>query len=147
MKPGRSATFSTTLFQPPGFCGSPFGIGREPDAPGPLSGICESPSDVRKRRELLVFQREPELLRVKRDGARDNVYGHMRALAQVLELLESTVLLAAVHDPLRRGRTNPGQRLSSQGTSAPSRIASIVVAYWAIRAAWSTPLMIRRAFL
>ena len=74
-------------------------------------------------------------------------YACIPELRIIFELLESTVLLACVNDALRRGRANPGQCRRGQGTSAPSRIASIVVAYWAIRAAWSTPLMIRRAFL
>jgi hypothetical protein len=38
--------FNTSRFQPADACCCPSGIGREPDAPGPLSRICASPSDT-----------------------------------------------------------------------------------------------------
>jgi multicopper oxidase len=46
MNAGRSVTRSTTRFHPPGSCGWPFGIGRDPDACGPLRSICASPNDT-----------------------------------------------------------------------------------------------------
>ena len=42
----RSATRITMRFHPPGRCGSPDGIGRDPDAPGPLSSTWKFPSDT-----------------------------------------------------------------------------------------------------
>ena len=46
MNAGRSATFKTTRFQPPGSWLSPVGIGRDPDAPGPLSRSWASPKEM-----------------------------------------------------------------------------------------------------
>jgi ABC-type transport system involved in cytochrome c biogenesis ATPase subunit len=37
MVESRFSTYSTTRFQPPGCCRRPFGIGREPELPGPLN--------------------------------------------------------------------------------------------------------------
>src|SRR6185503_19234528 len=40
MHAGKSATVRMIRFHPPGPCVSPFGIARDPEAPGPLRNIC-----------------------------------------------------------------------------------------------------------
>src|SRR5207247_1715191 len=49
MNAGRSLTRITTRFHPPGSCCCPLGIGRDPDARGPLSRICASASETHRR--------------------------------------------------------------------------------------------------